>query len=106
MSLVDKAKAGAGQAAGMVKAGAGQAAEKAKEQLQELQAKRELGKAYAELGERTFELVERGEISNDGLNAALERVRTLRQEADESPAEDPPPAEATAPAPEDTGEPG
>ena len=106
MSLVDKAKAGAGQAAGIVKAGAGQAAGKAKEQLQELQAKRELGKAYAELGERTFELVERGEISNDGLSAALERVRRLKREAEESAAEDPPPAEAAAPAPDDPGEPG
>jgi hypothetical protein len=69
MGLLDKAKAAAEQAA-----------TRAKEGIDEVQTKRELGQAYEALGQRTFELVESGEISNPALDAAVERVRTLKAE--------------------------
>jgi hypothetical protein len=58
MGFLDKAKAAAEQAAA-----------KAKEGVQEVQTKRELGQAYEELGKTTFSLVEGGEISHTSRRA-------------------------------------
>jgi hypothetical protein len=69
MGFLDKAKAAAEQAAA-----------RAKEELGELQTKRELSAAYGELGETAFGLVESGAISHDGLTAGVERIRTLKEQ--------------------------
>ena len=55
-----------------------QAAMKAKETADELQAKRALGQAHGELGQKTFELIERGEVSAPDLAPLAERVRALK----------------------------
>jgi hypothetical protein len=67
MGLLDKAKAAAEQAA-----------TRAKEGVEDVQAKRTLGHAYEQLGRTTFDLVQRGEISHDQLNAQVEEIRTLQ----------------------------
>ena len=59
MGLLDKAMAAAEQAA-----------MKAKETADELQAKRALGQAYGDLGQKTFELIESGEVSAPELEPA------------------------------------
>jgi hypothetical protein len=72
MGFLDKAKAAAEQAAA-----------KAKEGVQDVQAKRELGQAYEELGKTTFALVESGELSHSGLTALVDRIRTLKAQVEE-----------------------
>jgi hypothetical protein len=73
-----------------------QAAVKAKEGIDDAQAKRELGQAYAGLGRVTFELVESGELSHPGLEQAVAKVRELKARLDAEPAE--PSDEPAAPA--------
>ena len=63
-----------------VKAAALEAAIKAKETAVELQTRRELGQAYGELGQRTFELIESGDVSVPALDAPAERIRALKAE--------------------------
>lgn len=67
-----------------VKSGAEQAAARARDEVQDLQAKRELAQVTAELGEQVFELVERGELTHPQLEPLVERMRKLKTElADE-----------------------
>jgi outer membrane murein-binding lipoprotein Lpp len=82
MGFLDKAKAAAEQAAA-----------KAKEGVEEVQTKRELGQAYGELGRTAFELLESGEISHDRLEAIAVKVRELNEKV---AASDGSPAAATA----------
>jgi hypothetical protein len=89
MGFLDKAKAAAEQAA-----------IRAKETAGELQTKRELGQAYDELGRRTFELVESGEVSSTTLDPFVERIRSLKAELDESK-----PVAAASTAPPESGAP-
>jgi hypothetical protein len=70
MGLLDKAKQAAEQAAA-----------KAREGVEDVQAKRDLGQAYNELGKAAFELIESGELSHTGLDAAAERVRAAQARA-------------------------
>jgi hypothetical protein len=73
MGLLDRAKAAAEQAAA-----------KAKEGVEDVQAKRELSQAYGELGRTAFELAEGGELSHAKLDPLVARIRTLKEErADE-----------------------
>lgn len=60
-----------------VKAGAQQAAVKTRDEVQELQTKRELNQTYTELGRKVFELAERGDISHAEIGDLVERARTL-----------------------------
>jgi hypothetical protein len=78
MGLLDKAKAAAEQAAA-----------KAKEGVEDVQMKRELGQAQSELGRVAFELVEAGEIAHARLDPPVAKIRELnaRMESD-SPAAD------------------
>jgi hypothetical protein len=71
MSFMDKVKAS-------VKSGAEQAAAKAQEELERLQVRRELGQAYTELGEKTFELADHGDLSRAELGPLVDKVRALR----------------------------
>lgn len=68
MGLLDKAKQAAEQAAA-----------KAKEGVEDVQTKRELGQAHNDLGKTAFELVESGEISNPRLEDAVARIRALTE---------------------------
>jgi outer membrane murein-binding lipoprotein Lpp len=78
MGFLDKAKAAAEQAAA-----------KAKEGVEDVQTKRELGQAQAELGRSAFELVEAGGIAHARLDPPVAKIRELnaRMESD-SPASD------------------
>ncbi len=98
MGLLDKAKAAAEQAAA-----------KAKEGVEDVQTKRDLGQAYGELGKVTYRLIGSGEVSNPELSTLVERIRTLEARAPaeaamagataatttESPPSDQPPAMPT-----------
>jgi outer membrane murein-binding lipoprotein Lpp len=76
MSLFNKAKQAAEQAAA-----------KAREGVEDVQQKRELSQAYNELGKTTFELLESGEISNPRLDATAAKIRGLNEKiAADSPA--------------------
>lgn len=92
MTLLDKVKAGAEQAAVKVKAGAEQAATKAREEVEELQTKRELAQTTTELGQKALDLVERGEIAHHELSDLVARVHALKAqlEAMKTPSPTPP----------------
>lgn len=72
MGLLDKAKTAAEQAAAKAKDTA--------QDLQAIQAKKDLFQAYNELGQKAFELAERGELSHPALNEHLQRIRSLKAE--------------------------
>ena len=91
MGFLDKAKAAAEQAAS-----------KAKETAGEMQTKRELGQAFDELGHKTFELVEAGEVSSAALDPLVEKIRSLKAQLE---AGEPVGATASAEPPESTGPP-
>ncbi len=67
MSLVDRAKAAAGTAS-----------TKAREGVEDMKTKRELGETYDSLGKLTFELVESGEISHEKITPLVEKVKELQ----------------------------
>ena len=74
MSFFDRAKQVAAQAAG-----------RAKEELDEIQTRLELDKAYRQLGKAAFELVEKGELTQPELTATAERIRALKEELSDKP---------------------
>jgi len=80
VGLLDKAKAAAEQAAA-----------RAKEGVDDVQTRRELGQSYTELGKTAFELLEAGEISHPRLATTAERIRTLAAKAAGDGASEPPP---------------
>jgi hypothetical protein len=67
MGFLDKAKAAAEQAAS-----------KAKEGIEDVQAKRELGQAYGELGQKTHELVSSGAFSHPALTELVDKISALK----------------------------
>jgi hypothetical protein len=67
VGFLDKAKAAADQATARVKEG-----------VDDVQAKRSLAHAYEQLGQTTYELIEKGELTHPGLTAQAEAVRVLR----------------------------
>ena len=71
MGFLDKAKQAAEQAA-----------TKAREGVEDVQAKRELVQAYNELGKTAFELIDGGELSHPGLDAPAARVREALAKTD------------------------
>jgi hypothetical protein len=68
MSLFNKAKQAAEQAAA-----------KAREGVEDVQQKRELGQAYGELGRTAFDLIQSGEISHPRLEATAAQIRALNE---------------------------
>lgn len=70
MGFLDKAKAAAEQAA-----------TKAKEGVEDVQAKRNLSHAYEELGRTTYGLLQSGEISHQRLTAPADEISRLQAEA-------------------------
>ena len=83
-----------------VRAATEQAASRAKEEMQLLAARRELSAAYGDLGRAAFDLADKGELANPGLDEVIQRVRTLKAElaAMESRAPTAPTGEETEPA--------
>lgn len=81
MGFLDRAKAAAEQATAM-----------AKEGVEEVQVKRELGQAYGELGRLAFELVDSKEISHPRLEPLAGKIRTLREREKNAAAGGPPPS--------------
>jgi len=73
MGFLDKAKQAAEQAA-----------TKAREGVEDVQAKRELAQAYNDLGKTAFELIEGGELSDTRLDAGATRVREALAKGDSS----------------------
>jgi hypothetical protein len=67
MGFVDRAKAAAGTAS-----------TKAREGVEDMKTKRELGETYDSIGKLVVELVEGGEISNEKLTPLVEKVKTLK----------------------------
>jgi hypothetical protein len=72
MGFLDKAKAAAEQAA-----------TKAKEGVQDVQTKRELGQAYGELGQKTYELVTSGGLSRPELTPLVDKITALKAQDEE-----------------------
>jgi hypothetical protein len=70
MGFLDKAKAAAEQAAA-----------KAKEGVDDVQAKRELSQAYNDLGKTAYELIESGDVSHPRFEAAAAKIRALGERA-------------------------
>jgi hypothetical protein len=66
MGFLDKAKAAAEQAA-----------TKAKEGVEDVQAKRELAQAYGNLGRTAYRLASNGQISHPELAAEVQRIAQL-----------------------------
>lgn len=73
MGFLDKAKQAAQDASA-----------KAKEGVADVQTKRDLGKAYTELGEKTYELAQSGELTSPQLTDLVNRINALKAEVDES----------------------
>lgn len=89
MGFLDKAKSAAEQATTRVKEG-----------VDDVQAKRSLSRAYETLGEKAFELIEKGELSHADLTAQSEEIRSLRgQLADDDAASASTQAAADTPTP-------
>jgi hypothetical protein len=89
MSLVDKMKAQAEQAAAKTREGASELQAKAREgasglqtkareSVDEIQTKRDLAQAESELGRIAFDLADRGEIGHAQLTEPVQRVKELK----------------------------
>ena len=61
-----------------LKSAGDQASSRARKTVEETQLKHELTLAYGALGEIAYGLVERGVVSDAGLSAGAERIRSLR----------------------------
>ena len=82
MGLLDKAKLAAEQAV-----------TKTKEGVEEVQTKRDLGTAYGDLGKKTFELVDAGELDRPEFAELVEKIRGLKAKLEDDTGE--PAAEET-----------
>jgi hypothetical protein len=93
MGFLDKAK----QAAEQAKTAAEKAADRANDAVDDVQTKRELSKAYGDLGETAFRLADSGAISHPELEEHVTRIRGLQTKLDEDAApgaDEPSPTEA------------
>ncbi len=90
MGFLDKAKAAAEQATIRVKEG-----------VDDVQAKRSLAHAYEELGQTTYELIEKRELTHASLTMQAEQIRGLRERpaGEGTPTTSPPPAGEAPPPP-------
>lgn len=88
MGFLDKAKDAAEQAA-----------TKARQGVDEVQAKRGASQAYGELGRETYRLIEAGEISHPDLTAIADRIRESEAAAPADSAPEPEAASTEPPPP-------
>ena len=82
-----------------VKASAGQVTTKAQESLTTAQTKRKLARAYGELGQTTYELVQSGAVTHPRLSPTVERITAVKTELEREQGEQGPPPPAGSPAP-------
>jgi len=68
-----------------VKSAADQVATRAKEGVDEVQAKRNLQRAYEDLGRTAFHLIEENEISHPRMAAQADEVRKYRAQVEDEP---------------------
>jgi type I site-specific restriction endonuclease len=61
-----------------VKKGAEQAAEQVKAEVEDLKTKNEIVRTYEDLGRKTFELMDKGELANPNLQSYVDHLRDLR----------------------------
>ena len=80
MGFLDKAKATAEQAAS-----------KAKDGVEDVQAKRELTQSYGELGKVAHRLAARGDITHAELTPLVEKITELEARVQDDPAAESPP---------------
>ena len=80
MGFLDKAKATAEQAAS-----------KAKDGVEDVQAKRELTQSYGELGKVAHRLAVRGDITHAELTPLVEKITELEARVQDDPAAESPP---------------
>ena len=71
MGFLDKAKAAAEQATA-----------KAKEGVEDVQTKRQLAQAYSELGQKAYDLADRGDLKHPELDPVVEKIRGLKAQED------------------------
>lgn len=83
MGLLDKAKLAAEQAV-----------TKTKEGVEDVQTKRDLSTAYGDLGKKTFELVDAGELDRPEFAELVEKIRGLKAKLED---------DAGAPVADETG---
>lgn len=69
-----------------VKSAADQMATRAKEGVDEVQAKRNLQRAYEDLGRTAFQLIEEKQISHQRLDAQADEVRRYLAQVPDEPA--------------------
>lgn len=96
MGFIDKVKES-------IKSGADLAATKAQVEYEKMQGRRELADAYESLGEKSFELADRHEISHADLAPLVEQVRAAKERLESvgKEAAEAPPATPTDPATEE-----
>ena len=82
MGFLDKAK----QAAEQAKTAAEKAADRANDAVGDVQTKRELTKAYGDLGETAFKLADSGAISHPELEPQVTRIRELQAKLEDDEA--------------------
>jgi hypothetical protein len=73
---------------GKAKAAMGQAAARAREEVDDLQARHELGNVERELGRTVLELVEAGELEHEALEEHVAKIRELRARLEGAEAEE------------------
>jgi hypothetical protein len=83
MGFLDKAKSAAEQAAQKAKEGAEAAVSKTKETADDVQTKRELSKAYDDLGRTTYALIESGDVAHEQLTPLAVTIRDLEARRDD-----------------------
>jgi hypothetical protein len=76
MGLLDKAKLAAEQAV-----------TKTKEGVEDVQTKRDLGTAYGDLGKKTFELADAGELDRPEFAELVEKIRGLKAKLEDDAGE-------------------
>src|SRR3954447_15059553 len=82
------------------KEGGEQAATKAKQGVDDVQAKRDASQGYSELGKETYRLIEAGEISHPALDEIAAKIRAAEADTPAPSATEAPAAAPAAAAPE------
>jgi hypothetical protein len=71
-------------------------ATRAREGIEDLQARQALSRAYNDLGRTTVELVDKGELTHPQLTAAVEEIKQLKAELEAAGESEEPAAEPVA----------
>ena len=66
--------------------------ERTREGIEDLQTRQALSRAYNDLGRKTVELVDKGEVTHAQLTAAVEEIKKLKAELEAAGQSEEPPA--------------